>query len=247
MGKLLFLISSLALLLNNLIPTSSFCSNFYNQISVKSKACIVVRNDQDYYHDTIKGKRRRFNNQSTVFFASLGNDDNIKFKRGQLIQVEITRFGRLGASVDIVGTGHEEEDLIDLDDPILGSGLILQSEIKFYRQARRGLDVIVGEVLPAYVENYNEDLTKYDISLRPVGQDLTKSLSNDILDRLEWSETGTLNVGDKSTPFEIDKLFPGASKTAFKKAVSALYKAGKVKPGANEISLMRGGFHDKDE
>lgn len=47
-----------------------------------------------------------------------------------------------------------------------------------------------------------------------------------------------MNVGDKSTPEEINAIFPGASKSAFKKGVAALYKRGLVTPGPNSVSLM---------
>eukprot|EP00592_Proboscia_alata_P029829 CAMPEP_0194437418 /NCGR_PEP_ID=MMETSP0176-20130528/99870_1 /TAXON_ID=216777 /ORGANISM="Proboscia alata, Strain PI-D3" /LENGTH=37 /DNA_ID= /DNA_START= /DNA_END= /DNA_ORIENTATION= len=36
--------------------------------------------------------------------------------------IEVVRFGPLGASVDIIGNSHNENDIISLDDPILGHG-----------------------------------------------------------------------------------------------------------------------------
>ena len=58
-------------------------------------------------------------------------------------------------------------------------------------------------------------------------------------DRLEHDQNDTLNIGDKSTPKEIDTEFPVTSQSAFKKAVSSLYKQGKVKPGPYSITLMK--------
>jgi len=171
-----------------------------------------------------------------------------KLQRGELIQVEVTRFGILGASVDIVGVGgHVENYLISEDDPPLGSGLILQSEISYFRRKRSMLDVVVGEILPAYVENVREmenGTIKVDVSLRPPGNAKTMDLAKEILQKLEndsvsSQELGILEVGDKSTPAEIDAFFPGASKSAFKKAVSSLYKKGIVKPAPYSITLMR--------
>lgn len=169
------------------------------------------------------------------------------FQRGQLIQVEVSRFGQLGASVDIIAVGgHTEDYLIDEYDPPLGTGLILQSEISYFRRKRNGLDVIVGEILPAYVERTREMTDggiKVDISLRPPGKAKSLDLATDILQKLkddvDNNGLGVLEVGDKSTPKEIDAVFPGASKAAFKKAVSSLYKQGKVKPGPFSISLMK--------
>jgi len=143
--------------------------------------------------------------------------------------------------VDIIGNSHNENDIISLDDPILGHGLILQREIQYFRQARKGVDVVVGELLPAYVENLRDgDVRKYDIALRPPGgRAKATDLAGLILEQLEGSNGGVLEVGDKSSPQEINNLFPGQSKGAFKKAVSLLFKKGKVKPGPYSITLMK--------
>ena len=166
-----------------------------------------------------------------------------QFRKGDLIQVEVTRFGRLGASVDIIGIGgHSEDQLIDEYDPPLGTGLILQSEISFFRKKRNMLDVVVGEILPGYVENIrnmNDGSTKIDVSLRPPGNAKTLDLAVEILQKLENDGLGVLDIGDKSSPKEIDAIFPGSSKAAFKKAISSLYKQGKVKPGPFSVSLMK--------
>ena len=93
-----------------------------------------------------------------------------------------------------------------------------------------------GEVLPAYVERVR-DTGRLDISLRVVGgKAKAQDLSLDILDAL--AKDGQLNIGDKSAPEDIARLFPGTSKSAFKKAVSLLYKQGKVQPGPNSIQLV---------
>lgn len=97
-------------------------------------------------------------------------------------------------------------------------------------------DVVRGEVLPAYVERVR-DTGRLDISLRVVGgKAKAQDLSLDILDAL--AKDGQLNIGDKSAPEDIARLFPGTSKSAFKKAVSLLYKQGKVQPGPNSIQLV---------
>jgi predicted RNA-binding protein (virulence factor B family) len=60
-----------------------------------------------------------------------------------------------------------------------------------------------------------------------------------IMDRLASSHDGLVPVGDKSSPEEIQNEFPGASKASFKRAVSTLYKEGKVQPGPYSIQLMK--------
>jgi predicted RNA-binding protein (virulence factor B family) len=58
------------------------------------------------------------------------------------------------------------------------------------------------------------------------------------MERLDWTHGGTLPIGDKSAPEEIQRELPGVSKATFKKAVSSLYKQGKVQPGPFFIKLM---------
>ena len=48
-------------------------------------------------------------------------DDDLGFNRGDPIQVEVMRFGRLGASVDVIGRGHNEEDIIADDEDALAT------------------------------------------------------------------------------------------------------------------------------
>ena len=171
-----------------------------------------------------------------------GSDDSqptIKFRVGDTIQVEVVSFGPLGASVDIVGVGHEADSLIGEEDPPFGTGLVLQLEIRYFREGRNGVDVVTGEILPAYVEKVRED-GRVHVSLRPAGGKAKAiDVSKKILDQL--AKTNAIALGDKSTPEEIAVLFPGVSKAAFKKAVSALYKKGLVKPESHSMTLMTSG------
>ena len=183
--------------------------------------------------------------EGSVRFASFDNTEDTptaattSFQQADSIQIEIVSFGPLGATVHVVGMGHSPENLIEENDPPLGRGLVLQQEIHYFRQARDNVDVIRGEVLPAYVERVRDD-GKLDISLRlPGGKSKAEALGKVILERLEWAPDGIVQVGDKSSPQEIGNEFPGVSKGAFKKAVAALYKKGLVQPGPDSISLMK--------
>ena len=164
-----------------------------------------------------------------------------RFTRGDKILVEVIRFGKLGATVDVVALGFDELNATGPTDPALGHGIILQKEIQYFRSGRGGLDVITGEVLPAYVENVRDASTnKLDISLRPPGGKAKAiELSQKILELLEQSPNGVLNLGDKSSPEEINAVIPGASKSAFKNAVSALYKEKKIQLGPTSVSLIQ--------
>lgn len=173
------------------------------------------------------------------------------FKRHDLVLVEVIYFGPLGASVDVVAHNtHNLSDCISQNEPALGRGMILQREIDYYRRSREGVDVVKYEILPAYVENVREVVVvadddggetsveeRLDISLRPPGgKAKALDLGEQILEKL--AVVKVINVGDKSSPEEINHVFPGASKSAFKKAVSGLYRRELVNPGDYSISLM---------
>jgi predicted RNA-binding protein (virulence factor B family) len=100
-------------------------------------------------------------------------------------------------------------------------------------------DVVRGEVLPAYVEQVQPD-GKINVSLRVVGgKAKTEQITETIMEALENTSTGEINVGDKSDPRDISAIFPGTSKSTFKKGVAALYRQGKVQPGPNSIKLIK--------
>ena len=132
---------------------------------------------------------------------------------------------------------HSPNALILEDEDALGRGLILQKEIHYFRQAHENVDIVKGEVLPAYVK-WVRNNGRLDISLRPPGgKQKAEDIGKLILERLQ--NDGTLQLGDKSCPRDIEREFPGVSKQTFKKAVSALYKKGLVQPSADSITLVR--------
>ena len=99
--------------------------------------------------------------------------------------------------------------------------LIYQQEIAYFRSARDNVDVVRGEILPAYVQKVRDD-GKLDIGLRAFGgKQKSMEASDQILEMLRDNPDGTLEVGDKSAPEDINRLFPGVSKT-----VSAINQSG---------------------
>lgn len=175
---------------------------------------------------------------SQRFLSTPNNIDDVpSFNQGDPIQVEILSFGPLGASVAVVGIGHGD-NLLPVDKEPLGFGLILQKEIAYFREARDNVDVVRGEVLPAYVQKVREEDGKIDIGLRAFGgKAKAEQVTDLIMEKLKESPDGTLPVGDKSTPVEIGYEFPGVSKSVFKKAVGLLYKKGLVAPSPKSITL----------
>jgi predicted RNA-binding protein (virulence factor B family) len=156
-----------------------------------------------------------------------------------MVQVEVVNFGPLGASVEVIGLGHgPQAQYIPADDPPLGVGLVLQKEIAYFRASRNNVDVVRGEILPGWVQAVRDEDGKLDVGLRPFGgKGKAQDLGNQIMERLEME--GIVNVGDKSSPEDIQAEFPGASKGAFKKAVGALYKKGLVEPGPTSVKLVQ--------
>ena len=151
------------------------------------------------------------------------------FAKGDKIQVEVLSFGPLGASVGVVSRSHEPDDWIPESQPYLAKGLILHREIHYFRQARDNVDVVRGEILPAYVERVRDDLDgKLDVSLRTVGgKQKALETAQVVWEKLQ-QDGGKLSIGDKSTPGEIAQLFPGVSKNTFKRALSQLFKTGRI-------------------
>jgi len=154
-----------------------------------------------------------------LFMASSDNPGDVRFKPGDKVQVEVVSFGPMGASVEVIGLDHGDDvPLLEANAPeAYGYGLILQKEISYFRSARNNIDVVRGEILPAYIQNVRPEDGKLDISLRNYGGK-AKSLDAgaQIQKRLEEAG-GMLEIGEKSSPEEINGVFPGMSKSVFKK------------------------------
>lgn len=93
----------------------------------------------------------------------------------------------------------------------------------------------IGETLPGYVAAVKEN-GKVDLSLEPVGYGRVTGLAGVILEKLEEAG-GRLEIGDKSDPDEIRRVF-GASKKAFKQAAGALYRNRRIRVSADSIERV---------
>lgn len=146
-----------------------------------------------------------------------------KFQRSQAVQVKILRYGPLGASV-----------LVDS----IGQGLVLQQDIVYW-QATNGKEPRPGDELPAFVESVRSD-GKINVSLRPVGYEKINSARNMLLEALEAlpGDVKVLPLGDKSTPDEIWRVFPGMSKGYFKHAVGYLLRLGAVEISTDKMTYI---------
>ena len=167
-------------------------------------------------------------------------------------EAEIVSFGPLGAFVAVHksncrGASPPLDTLIDLRthrsvvvefrDGRFGEGLVLQKELQYLRESRRGAGAELGEVVSAFAAPSPTVEGKYDVFLRPPSAEgKNRDAAALILAELE-RRGGKLDVGDKSSPEEISAALPGLSKSVFKNAVGNLYRAKKVVPGRHEVRL----------
>jgi predicted RNA-binding protein with RPS1 domain len=227
---------------NRQISSFSFSSLATTTTTTRADSTMINNsNNNNNYRHMILGDRFYSGKKtsSSRYSSPTGNDDdddddsrmttpntnNVNFKPGDKIQVEVVNFGPLGASVEVIGLGHGDNvPLLPPDAPEpYGLGLIIQREIKYFREMRDFVDVVRGEILPAYVQNVREEDGKLDISLRSYGgKAKSTEIGAQIVERLE-EMGGTLNIGEKSTPEEISEEFPGTSKSVFKKVSYSIY------------------------
>ncbi|QYX53099.1 GntR family transcriptional regulator [Pseudomonas sp. S07E 245] len=141
----------------------------------------------------------------------------------------ITATARLDRYLDLTPaayTAGQPVELLVADETDLGFkaiinnrhwGLIHKNEIfKFLRS---------GMHEKGFIKEVRQD-GKIALSLQPVGQALADGLQEQIMAKLE-AAGGTLAVCDKSDPQVISGLF-NVSKGNFKKAIGALFKAGRI-------------------
>ena len=141
-------------------------------------------------------------------------------------EAEIVSFGPLGASV-----------VVEFRDGRFGEGLVLQKELQYLRESRRGAGAELGEMVSAFAAPSPTVEGKYDVFLRPPSAEgKNRDAAALILAELE-RRGGKLDVGDKSSPEDIAAVLPGLSKSVFKNAVGNLYRAKKVVPGRHEVLL----------
>lgn len=229
--------------LNAAVATASYSSAALKLASATGLRSLIRAND---------GKQNRVGPMQSISENAGGsvNEKGREFLPGTPIMVEILSFGPLGASVSVIGLSHDPDCIIPENEPPLATGLILQKEIHYFRQSRGYVDVILGEVLPAYVERVRDNesaVLKLDIALRVFGgRAKAEEASEQVLQRLK--QVGDINLGDKSPPQDVARAFPGMSKGAFKKAIAGLYKQKLIsKPGPYSIQLLEQSFIQHNE
>eukprot|EP00597_Dinobryon_sp_UTEXLB2267_P004962 CAMPEP_0170063866 /NCGR_PEP_ID=MMETSP0019_2-20121128/4575_1 /TAXON_ID=98059 /ORGANISM="Dinobryon sp., Strain UTEXLB2267" /LENGTH=484 /DNA_ID=CAMNT_0010270407 /DNA_START=61 /DNA_END=1515 /DNA_ORIENTATION=- len=177
-------------------------------------------------------------------YSSFGKSAAAKHKRCDKINVVVTNFGRLGASVTVLEESvgvetNEVENPKRRQQFSSVTGLILNHELDYWKVLHER-EPNVGEMLTAYVQNTRLD-GKLDITLRPIGYDKVTEARNQLMTYLEnpLSNTpGSLPLGDKSTPEQIWSIFPGLSKGQFKSAVGLLLREGAIVTSPDTLQLV---------
>ncbi len=132
---------------------------------------------------------------------------------------------------------NEEVDILVMSRSDIGYTVIVNNKHKglvFSNEVFQPLNV--GDKLMGYVKHIRED-NKLDISIQPIGYEQFNDANADTILSLLQANNGILQLTDKSTPEEIYAM-AAMSKKAFKKAVGALYKAGKVGLEADKTVLL---------
>ncbi|MCB1228772.1 MAG: GntR family transcriptional regulator [Verrucomicrobiae bacterium] len=93
----------------------------------------------------------------------------------------------------------------------------------------------IGQTVEGFVRRVWPD-DRIDLSLDASGYERVASLTDDILEALRNND-GHLEIGDKSSPEEIRRVF-GASKKAYKQALGALYKKRLIRFEKDSVHLV---------
>ena len=110
------------------------------------------RERQSFVSQPERSETNHNDNNPNLAWSSPQSSLTCPFTRGDKVMVEVTQFGPLGASVDIVAhASHNPQDMIATHEPPLAKGLIYQDEIRYFQQGRHNVPIVVGEVLPAYI------------------------------------------------------------------------------------------------
>ncbi len=138
---------------------------------------------------------------------------------------------------DIDLKAGDEVDLLLYEKTDLGMNAIVNNMYKgliFRSDIHKSIKP--GEIVKGYVKKVRDD-GKIDLSLDPIGfrQSIDKNTSI-LLDALK-ANNDFLNLTDKSSPDEINRVL-GLSKKAFKRAVGNLYKQKKITLSEKGIKLV---------
>lgn len=130
----------------------------------------------------------------------------------------------------------DEVDLLIYEKTPLGFNAIVNNRhrgLLYHSDLQR--EVKIGERMLGYIRSVR-DGDKIDLSLNASGYERVTNLTDQIMVALRQND-GRLDLGDRSPPEEIKRVF-GTSKKAFKQAIGALYKKRMIDISGTGIRLV---------
>ncbi|MEM7601256.1 MAG: S1-like domain-containing RNA-binding protein [Verrucomicrobiota bacterium] len=132
--------------------------------------------------------------------------------------------------------GQAVELIIRERTPLGYMSIVNQQHSGLLHESRISRPLKIGETFNGYIAAMKPG-DKIDLSLEPVGYGRVTGLSGQILEKLK-ENGGSLEIGDKSSPDDIRRVFQ-TSKKAFKQALGALYRKRLIEISGEHISLAK--------
>ena len=156
-------------------------------------------------------------------------------ERSQRIVASQRTHRHLDKRAPVYDDGQAVRLLIAEETPLGYKAIIENAHLGLLYASDLSAPLAVGDRVDGYVRVVRPD-GKVDLSLDSSRQGRVPALSDDILEALSNGE-GYLDVGDKSSPEEIRRVF-GCSKKVFKNALGALYKERKITFDGRGVRLV---------
>lgn len=132
--------------------------------------------------------------------------------------------------------GQPVQFIIQERTPLGYMAIVNQEHRGLLHESRISRPLRIGETFDGFIAEM-KDGGKIDLSLEPVGYGRVTDLSGQIMEKLEQND-GRLEIGDKSSPEEIRRMFQ-TSKKAFKQALGALYRKRLIEMKDGGIVLLK--------
>jgi predicted RNA-binding protein (virulence factor B family) len=156
-------------------------------------------------------------------------------ERSQRIIASQRTHRHLSKKAPVYDDGQPVRLLIAEKTPLGYSAIIDNTHLGLLYASDLSSPLNVGDTVDGYVRVVRPD-GKIDLSLDSGRQGRVPTLRDDILEALRNSK-GYLDVGDKSSPDDIRRIF-GCSKKVFKNAIGALYKERRIAFEGRGIRLV---------
>jgi hypothetical protein len=132
--------------------------------------------------------------------------------------------------------GQPVQFIIQERTPLGYMAIVNQEHRGLLHESRISRPLRIGETFDGFIAEV-KDGDKIDLSLEPVGYGRVTGLTGQIMEKLEQND-GRLEIGDKSSPEEIRRMFQ-TSKKAFKQALGALYRKRLIEMKDGGIVLLK--------